>query len=98
VLRNLALAIPPGIGLLVMWRKADAPDATLWLVLALFLAWMTAWIVADAFYFRRYRCPTCGMTISRPTNPERQLGDPIVYSCPDCAIEWDTRLRESGGE
>lgn len=50
--------------------------------------------------FKNYRCPRCGKKIGHW--PKTGLGwdAPILYSCPDCKIEWDTGAKsgdDSGG-
>lgn len=35
-----------------------------------------------------YRCPKCRARISRA--PGATSGDPVLYRCPACNVEWDT--------
>jgi predicted RNA-binding Zn-ribbon protein involved in translation (DUF1610 family) len=73
-----------------------ASGPTRWIAAAIFVALIAGWIVADQRFFRSYQCPQCGAVIRKPTLVNRSSGDPIMYHCPNCKIEWDTRLRESG--
>jgi hypothetical protein len=43
-----------------------------------------------------YRCPKCRARISRV--PGATPGDPVLYRCPACNVEWDTgwTVAESG--
>lgn len=96
MLRNVVLAIPPVIIFAVLWQRGEETDSTTWLLSGFFVLWIAGWILADVFYFKRYRCPACGATIRQPTIVSRKPGDPIRYYCRKCEVEWDTRLRESG--
>jgi predicted RNA-binding Zn-ribbon protein involved in translation (DUF1610 family) len=81
---------------IAFWVAATASGPTRWIAVAIFVALFAGWIVADQFLFRSYRCPQCGAVIREPTLVNRSPGDPIMYYCPKCRIEWNTRLRESG--
>lgn len=96
LLRNLALSLPPLAALTLMWGRAHERGATFWVAAVFFVAWIAGWAVLDVVRLRRYRCPACGAPIPRPTRVERAPGDPIVFHCPRCRVEWDTGLRESG--
>jgi predicted RNA-binding Zn-ribbon protein involved in translation (DUF1610 family) len=95
ILRNIALAIPPSIALCVLWFSRNEAGSTTWIATASFVVWMVGWVLADVVWFRRYRCPSCGSPIRSATITRRQAGDPIIYFCRECNVEWDTRLRES---
>lgn len=96
LLRNCALAIPPGMAFALLWLRGMKTDLTTWLILGFFVVWIAGWMLADFFYFRRYRCPACGGVVRKPSIAKREPGDPIRYKCIPCNTEWDTRLRESG--
>lgn len=95
--RNALLSIPPLVVLCLLWPRWEAPDPAFWLMAALFVLWIAGWMLADLRLLRRYRCPTCGLAIRRPTIVDRGPGDPVLYYCRRCDVEWDTRARESDG-
>lgn len=92
-LRHTILIVPAAA---VFWIGWTSEGLTRWIAIAVFVGWLAGLMVADFFFFRRFSCPECGTAIGRPTLEDRSPGDPILYYCPTCRIEWDTRLRESG--
>lgn len=93
LLRNTILAVLTAVA---FWMAWTAEGSRRWVALAVFLGLIVSWIAADFVLFRRYQCPQCGTAVRKPTAVNRSPADPILYYCPRCNIEWDTRLRESG--
>ncbi len=93
LLRNTILSL---LAAAVFYFGLASEGSTRWIAAAVFLAMMAGWIAADLLLFRRYKCPRCNTALHQPTQLRRSPGDPIVYHCSKCSIEWDTRLRESG--
>ena len=93
LLGNLSYVVPAAIAFAFAWRHFDAGGWRLWIATAAFVGLIVFGMVFDWLRFRNYRCPTCGVRIPKPTQPQFGAGTPRRYYCPNCRIEWDTGLR-----
>jgi len=46
---------------------------------------------------KRYRCHKCGRLIGRADASRLGRGEPIVFHCDRCDIEWDTTIKKMWG-
>ena len=45
-----------------------------------------------------YRCPQCRASLAQTKVPGGQDGDPVLYICPTCKVEWDSGFKISLGD
>lgn len=80
-----------GMGGSILWALASAQNgvASDWASFAVFVC-LLAIFAAVVNVFRVlwfYRCPRCRARLARVPG---QPGDPVLYVCPTCKVEWDT--------
>jgi predicted RNA-binding Zn-ribbon protein involved in translation (DUF1610 family) len=88
-------AVPGFLALVAAVLLFDWTQVVFWLLAAAFAAAMGLTVITHVRVLHSFRCPTCGKSIRRPTLVRRQAGDPVVYFCDRCDVEWDTGLREA---
>ena len=62
------------------------------IAMIVFIATIVILIAMDFYRFRHFHCPKCGALLSKPDNRDLDSGDPIVFICMTCDIEWETGL------
>lgn len=45
-----------------------------------------------------YRCPQCRASLAQTKVPGGKDGDPVLFVCPTCKVEWDTGFKISLGD
>lgn len=86
-----ALLASGGVGTVVAVRiLAVRPDWP-WAVL---LGWLAGLILSLIVFgmLWPFRCPTCGRKLGRKDALGAEVGEPIVFVCPVCRVEWDTGM------
>lgn len=95
-LRNVAKLVPLLVGLFLLVRGAAAWNVDTLIATVAFVIGILHWAWQDRQLLRSYYCPSCQRHLPEPTKArsERHEGDPIMFYCPNCDVEWDTMLRQ----
>ena len=81
----------------VAWR-ISIRDIWFCIALAALITFVVSVRLLDDFFHDVYRCPKCRKVLySRDmiAKPHFATGDPMVYACDHCNIEWDTGQKAS---
>ena len=95
---NLLYLLPGMACFGLVWTYAADPDVVFYITIFGFLSCILIGMFIDFIRHTSYKCPECGQKIAEPIRKNRREGDPIIFLCQACEIEWDICLTARDNE
>ncbi len=91
--QNVPFGILAFIVFIFMFIDWSIRGPRFWIASSIFAGSIISMAIMDYIRFRRFDCPQCHERLPKPNFDSVVEGDPILFVCDRCKIEWDSGVK-----